>query len=308
MDENFDIEYVQFMALESTVLCDPDDYGLPDEKKYPMPDKKHVLLAIKFFNATDDPDKQKILAANINKRIKDFDMESEVNVGDKNNFKKFWKPSTEAATQSSNVLYHGSHQLLKRIKPHTSTHGTSEVYASADRDFALCYCGGQWNDFSISQAYYNGVLMLTEIEAGAFKKFFDCPGYIYEVDPNGFTKINSREYVCHRTVTPLSTTKIPNVLNELRNHGVKMYEYPNLPPYIKSHKEYIKMKTDFFNGDRKSLKDEISKSYDGNEAVITSVAPIVPYQQPALKKAESVDDPMLIQFPVKKKPKSEHFK
>lgn len=299
----FDIQCLQYMALESTIACDPEDYGLPDEKKYPMPDKKHVLLAIKFFNSTEDPEKQKILAANINKRIKDFNMESEVNVGDKNRFKKFWKPSTEAATQSSNVLYHGSHQLLKRIKPHTSTHGTSEVYATADRDFALCYCGGQWNDFSISQAYYNGVLMLTEIEAGAFKKFFDCSGYIYEVDPNGFTKLNNREYVCHRTVTPLSTTKIPNVLNELRNHGVKMYEYPNLPPYIKSHKEYIKMKTDFFNGDRKLLKDEISKSYDGNEAVITNVSPIVPYQQPALKKAESIDDPLLMRFPIQKKRK-----
>lgn len=146
MDIEFDIECLQYMALESTVLCDPENYGLPDEKKYPMPDKKHVLLAIKFFNSTEDPEKQKILAANLNNRIKDFNMESEVNVGDKNNFRKYWNPATD-------------------------------------------------------------------------------------------------------------------------------------------------------------LKDEISKSYDGNEAVITNVSPIVPYQQPALKKAESIDDPLLMRFPIKKKRK-----
>ena len=116
LDENFDIECVQYMALESTVLCDPEDYGLPEDKKYPMPDKKHVLLAIKFFNATDDPDKQKILAANINKRIKDFNMESEVNVGDKNNFKKFWKPSTEAVITSVAPIVPYQQPALKKAE------------------------------------------------------------------------------------------------------------------------------------------------------------------------------------------------
>ena len=72
MDMEFDIQCLQYMALESTIACDPEDYGLPDEKKYPMPDKKHVLLAIKFFNSTEDPEKQKILAANINKRINKY--------------------------------------------------------------------------------------------------------------------------------------------------------------------------------------------------------------------------------------------
>ena len=116
LDENFDIECVQYMALESTILCDPEDYGLPEDKKYPMPDKKHVLLAIKFFNATDDPDKQKILAANINKRIKDFNMESEVNVGDKNNFKKFWKPSSEAVITSVAPIVPYQQPALKKAE------------------------------------------------------------------------------------------------------------------------------------------------------------------------------------------------
>lgn len=302
MDMEFDIQCLQYMALESTIACDPEDYGLPDEKKYPMPDKKHVLLAIKFFNSTEDPEKQKILAANINKRIKDFNMESEVNVGDKNRFKKYWKPATESANDTIlNVLYHGSNNLTKVIKPHVSTHGTSEVYATADKKFALCYSGKQWNDFIISQAYYNGELMLTEIEEGAFDKVFNCSGYLYTVNKDNFTKLNSREYVCHTQVPVISTTKIDNVLSELKRLKVKMYRYPDLPPFIKSRKEYIKKKEEFFNGDKQSLKDEISKSYNGNEAVITAVSPIVPYTKPALKKAESVDDPLLMRFPIKKK-------
>lgn len=302
MNIDYDIECLQYLALESSILCDPEDYGLPDEKKYPMPDKKHVLLAIKFFNSTEDPEKQKTLAANINKRIKDFNMESEVNAGDKNRFKKYWKPTTESTIDpNSDVLYHGSNKLTKVIQPHKSTHGTSEVYACADRDFALCYSGKQWNDFNISQAYYNGELILTEIEEGAFNKFFDCPGYIYTVSKDNFTKINNREYVCHTSVPVISSVRIDNVLSELKRLKVKMYKYPDLPPFIKSRKDYIKKKEEFFNGDKQSLKDEISKSYKGNEAVITSVSPIVPYTSPALKKAESVDDPLLMRFPIKKK-------
>lgn len=304
MNIDYDIECLQYLALESSILCDPEDYGLPDEKKYPMPDKKHVLLAIKFFNSTEDPEKQKILAANINKRIKDFNMESEVNVGDKNGFKKYWKPATESTIDpNSDVLYHGSNKLTKVIQPHKSTHGTSEVYACADRDFALCYSGKQWNDFNISQAYYNGELILTEIEEGAFTKFFDCSGYIYTVSKDNFTKINNREYVCHTSVPVISSVRIDNVLSELKRLKVKMYKYPDLPPFIESRKDYIKKKEQFFNGDKQSLKDEISKSYKGNEAVITSVSPIVPYTSPALKKAESVDDPLLMRFPIKKKRK-----
>lgn len=116
MDMEFDIQCLQYMALESTIACDPEDYGLPDEKKYPMPDKKHVLLAIKFFNSTEDPEKQKILAANINKRIKDFNMESEVNVGDKNRFKKYWKPSNEAVITAVSSIVPYTKPALKKAE------------------------------------------------------------------------------------------------------------------------------------------------------------------------------------------------
>lgn len=171
---------------------------------------------------------------------------------------------------SGKVLYHGSPKELKELKPHVSTHGTSEVYAASDKNFALCYAGGHWNDFNINQSYYNGELMLTEIEKDAFDKFFNCSGYLYTVDGSDFIKINNREYVSHKAVTPLSVTKIDNVLKELKRCGVTLYKYPYLPPFIESREAYIKKKNDFYNGDQKSLKSEIAKAYAKEASMIVN--------------------------------------
>lgn len=70
-----------------------DCYGLPDRKAYPMPDEKHVRSAIKFFNYVDE-DEEKELAKNINKKIKEFGV-TDINIGDKNRFSKYYKPIHE---------------------------------------------------------------------------------------------------------------------------------------------------------------------------------------------------------------------
>lgn len=72
----------------------PDDcYGLPDRKAYPMPDAKHVKSAIRFFNYVK-PEEEKELASNINKNIRKFGL-SDLNIRDKNRFKKYYKPVSE---------------------------------------------------------------------------------------------------------------------------------------------------------------------------------------------------------------------
>ena len=78
---------------------DPLFYGLPHTKQYPMPDKKHVLSAIRFFNYVTSEDEEE-LARNINKQIKHFKM-SDVNVGDGNRFKKYFKPYVASANESA---------------------------------------------------------------------------------------------------------------------------------------------------------------------------------------------------------------
>ena len=68
-------------------------YGLPERKAYPMPDEKHVRSAIRFFNYASK-DEEKELAKKINKMIKKFKIK-DINVGEKNRFKKYYQPITE---------------------------------------------------------------------------------------------------------------------------------------------------------------------------------------------------------------------
>lgn len=68
-------------------------YGVPSLKKYPMPDKEHVLSAIKFFNYAVGKSYEKELANNINEKIREFKIDdSEIHMTDRNKFKKYYKP------------------------------------------------------------------------------------------------------------------------------------------------------------------------------------------------------------------------
>ena len=65
----------------------PDDvFGLPKERKYPMPDEEHVRKAIQFFIYCPK-NKKKELANNINKMAKKFNMK--ININDDSPFFKY---------------------------------------------------------------------------------------------------------------------------------------------------------------------------------------------------------------------------
>ena len=73
---------------------DEDDekqkYGVPEQKKFPMPDAKHVRSAIKFFNWVE-PRYEKELANAILARVKEYGMilGEDITVGDENRFKNY---------------------------------------------------------------------------------------------------------------------------------------------------------------------------------------------------------------------------
>ncbi len=75
-------------AAQRNALKD-SDFGLPESRKYPMPDKEHVKLAIKFFRYAKPGEKEE-LAKNINKKIKAFNMQDEIHVGKDNAFNKYY--------------------------------------------------------------------------------------------------------------------------------------------------------------------------------------------------------------------------
>ena len=65
-------------------------YAFPEQRKFPLPDRDHVLSAIKFFNYVE-PRNERKLANAILKRMRELGM-TEVNVGDANRFKKYYNP------------------------------------------------------------------------------------------------------------------------------------------------------------------------------------------------------------------------
>ena len=69
---------------------DEDLYGVPELKKYPMPNKEHVKSAIRFFNYVD-PKYEKELAEAILEKAEEFGLvfDEDITVGEDNRFKKY---------------------------------------------------------------------------------------------------------------------------------------------------------------------------------------------------------------------------
>lgn len=74
---------------------DRKDFGLPEFKKFPMPDRKHVFLAIKYFNWALKKygiNSEKELAKNILSYMKKFSISpKEINLSNNNRFKSYLK-------------------------------------------------------------------------------------------------------------------------------------------------------------------------------------------------------------------------
>ena len=68
-------------------------YAFPEQRRFPLTDRDHVLSAIKFFNYAK-PDEEATLAKAIIKRMGELGMD-DVNVGDKNRFKNYYKQKVE---------------------------------------------------------------------------------------------------------------------------------------------------------------------------------------------------------------------
>lgn len=64
-----------------------DEFGLPEERRYPLIDKAHVLKAIQFFKYCPD-DKKKTLAKNINAKAREYGMK----INCKGSFAKYISP------------------------------------------------------------------------------------------------------------------------------------------------------------------------------------------------------------------------
>lgn len=106
------------------------DFGLPDKKKYPMPDESHVRSAIRFFNHVSSEDEAE-LARNIKKKIKQFGMT--VNVGEENRFSKYYN---ESYTVINNVCtYQPAIPFLESVGNHKDEIEVFNRLNATEKDF-----------------------------------------------------------------------------------------------------------------------------------------------------------------------------
>lgn len=165
---------------------DPMFYGLPHTKQYPMPDKKHVRSAIRFFNYVTKEDEEE-LARNINKQIVHFKMD-DINVGDGNRFKKYFKPYNSSATESAveKQYMFGSQMKKSRElwKAVSSVARNSLRYHCTEKDtlydFNRIQFAKSWDahGFDVRRDLADGLLNMTvfKIDINDFVKFWTGDG------------------------------------------------------------------------------------------------------------------------------------
>ncbi len=79
-------------SLLSKAEVESRHYAFPEQRRYPMPDKAHVLYAIRFFNYAS-PEEEEQLARAILKRIRELGI-GKVNVGENNRFRKYYNEAS----------------------------------------------------------------------------------------------------------------------------------------------------------------------------------------------------------------------
>ena len=85
LDENDILEHSELTDEE----LEKRKYAFPEQRKFPMPDARHVRSAIRFFNYVDRKDEEKLAKA-ILERMKEYGMSFEdFTVGETNRFKKY---------------------------------------------------------------------------------------------------------------------------------------------------------------------------------------------------------------------------
>jgi unconventional prefoldin RPB5 interactor 1 len=109
-EEDLAYDYINEMARSK---MDSDTFGIPSQKKYPMPDAKHVKLAIRFFNHVDK-EHEKELARNIKKKIKQFNVTG-IKASDKNRFFNYYKPVAEAVEEDSSSIFAFYEQDIEEV-------------------------------------------------------------------------------------------------------------------------------------------------------------------------------------------------
>ena len=227
----------------------PDSvFGIPQERKYPMPDEKHTRSAIKLFNHVD-PKYEKQLAKAVIKNMKKYGIDGSV-VGPNNRLRKYLpkdmiKESSieegflksdkdiyyNAKVPKSTKLYHASpSQNLKIIYPNNKSLDPNicndAVFASSDRRYAACF-GTIWSNDHARMGSFDGWRTVVFATDGTID--LDSPCSLYELYNDGsFININKNEMVSYkeaRVKTEHKYKSFKSMLIDLKIEIVSMKDY-----------------------------------------------------------------------------------
>lgn len=120
---------------------DNSDFGIPEERKFPLTDKKHVLMAIRYFYSCEQKYRKK-LANNINNKAKQFDMK--INVSKSNPFYEYADKDilkndnlnvSEASALDYNSENNDSIEDIKEICELLNSKSFDNIFISSDYHF-----------------------------------------------------------------------------------------------------------------------------------------------------------------------------
>lgn len=260
---DWDWEWIERRQISESTNDNDIPYGLPELKKYPMPDEKHVLSAIRFFNYVS-MENEKELAKNIKKQMKKYGIKPD-RVGDKNRLKKY-------LTEDSDILMdidsRGRHVLVFDI-------GSVLVdYKNGTMRDAIKNCrlipadkSDEVYDY-ISIKFHNHQKYLDCVESEIYYSFMtnNAPRNIKKYIPTALKAMTDDVYKLHYT---------DDLLRKLKDQGYKIYYLSNWSKW--SRDVLIKNGTfdflKYFDGGifscdvalmkpNKAIYEELSKKYD----------------------------------------------
>lgn len=150
-------------------------FGVPEQKKFPLPDADHVRSAIKFFNYVD-PEYEKELAKAILLRAKEYGVDiSEINVGENNRFKKY--------LHNNELMHHGILGQKWGIRRFQNSDGT---LTQEGRQRYRKYLEKEKEYTDSAKEVSNKIkdLKRNGIKSETFKNAKYGDGYIYDYDEN----------------------------------------------------------------------------------------------------------------------------
>ena len=114
-------------------------------------------------------------------------------------------------------LFHGTQVGgIDVLKPMISLEYVSKVYATDNYAYALVRAGKQLDQ--IREEYYgkDEPFEIAECYPDAFKKQFDCDGYVYLLNPEDFEyNPDTTEYRSDKPVKPVGVLHVDNIWNEM---------------------------------------------------------------------------------------------